>query len=188
MPETALTATAPQPGIVAPLSVKAMVPEKAVLPCAAADTVAVKITGVLKVALDGLAVRVAVVPVAPTVCTTVFELELKFGSPLYATVMVCELMASPEYEHVTTPLAEGVVAGQLVIAVAEPPWGVSVMLTLPARATPPEGAETVLVKVTDWLNDEGFGAAVTAMLLVAGVMVTAVPNVAFALPKLVSPV
>ena len=99
--------------------------------------------------------------------------------------MVCEPIARLEYEHVATPLANGLTAEQLGMAAEV---ALSVKLTVPARATPPAGAETVAVKVTDWLNDEGFGAAATAMLVVAGVMVTGVPNVAFALPKFVSPV
>ncbi len=73
-------------------------------------------------------------------------------------------MARLEYEHVATPLASGVTAEQPGIAADVT---LSVKLTLPARATPPEGAETVLVKVTDWLKEEGFGAAVTPMLVAA---------------------
>ena len=151
-PVAPFTGTDAQVGIAVPLSVKAMLPEKAVLPFAVAGTVAtvaVKVTGVLNVALVGLAVSVVAVVAALTFCVRgalLFELELKFGSPLKATVMVWEPMVSPEYEHVTTPLAGGVVAGH---AVARPTWDGSVMLTLPARATPPEGAESVLVKVTD---------------------------------------
>lgn len=81
-PETGSTATAPQLVIGLPLLVKAIDPENLVPFWAADDTVAVKTTGVLKVAVVGLAVRVVVVAVAPTLCATVFVLELKFGSPL----------------------------------------------------------------------------------------------------------
>ncbi len=82
MPEAGSTATAPQPVITLPLLVKAIVPENAVPFWAADDTVAVKTTGVLKVAVVGFAVSVVVVAVAPTLWTTVLLLELKFGSPL----------------------------------------------------------------------------------------------------------
>jgi hypothetical protein len=38
------------------------------------------------------------------------------------------------------------------------------------------------------LNEEGFGAALTAIVVVAGESVTGVESVAFAMPKFLSPV
>jgi hypothetical protein len=86
---------------------------------------------------------------------------------------------------VATPFAKGVRVEQPGIAAEVT---LSLKVTFPDRATPPAGADTVAERATGWLNEEGFGAALTAIVVVAGESVTGVESVAFAMPKFLSPV
>lgn len=101
---------------------------------------------------------------AVTVCESEPAEALKFESPLYTAVMMCDPAASELVLHVALPLAGN--AGEHRVV------GPSAKVTVPVGVPDPGAVtDTVAVNVTACPTVEGFTELVTLVLVAAGVTV-----------------